>query len=77
LCDKPDFTTYPEKSGGRRYFVTESHFLALDVEVHLFGASNQEVAQNDPKPQKSRRKQARNHAVPIGALREFIRRAPF
>jgi hypothetical protein len=50
---------------------------ALDVEVHLFGASNQEVAQNDPKPQKSRRKQARNHAVPIGALREFIRRAPF
>jgi len=50
---------------------------ALDVEVHLFRASNQEVAQNDPKPKKSRSKKARNHQVPIGALRELIRRAPF
>jgi len=50
---------------------------ALDVELHLFGASNQEVAQNDPQPKKSRSKKARNHPVPIGALRELIRRAPF
>ena len=28
LRDKPDFATYPEKSGGRRYFVIESHFFA-------------------------------------------------
>ena len=50
---------------------------ALDVELHLFPASNQEVAQNDSKPKKSRNKNARNHQVPIGALRELIRRAPF
>jgi uncharacterized caspase-like protein len=49
---------------------------ALDVELHLFRASNQEVAQNDPKPKKSRSKKARNQ-IPIGALRELIRRAPF
>lgn len=50
---------------------------ALDIELHLFGASNQQVAQNDPKPKTSRSKRTRNHQIPIGALREFIRRAPF
>src|SRR5262249_28924306 len=50
---------------------------ALDTELILFGASNQEVAQNDAKPKKSRGKRSRNHPVPIGALREFIRRVPF
>jgi uncharacterized caspase-like protein len=50
---------------------------ALDAELHLFGASSQQVAQNDSKPKPSRSKRARNHQIPIGALREFIRRAPF
>jgi hypothetical protein len=50
---------------------------ALDVELHLFGASNQEVGQNDSKPKKSRSKKTRNHPVPVGAIRDLIRRAPF
>jgi uncharacterized caspase-like protein len=50
---------------------------ALDVDLHLFGASNQQLTQNDSKPKKSRTKQTRNQAVPIGAIRELIRRAPF
>ena len=50
---------------------------ALDVEMHLFGAANQQVNQNDLEPKRSRNKKARNHQVPIGALRELIRRAPF
>ena len=50
---------------------------ALDAELHLFGASSQQVAQNDSTPKKSRSKRARSHQIPIGALREFIRRAPF
>jgi len=49
---------------------------ALDVDVQLFSASNQEVGQDDSKPKKSRKK-ARNHPVPIGAIRDLIRRAPF
>lgn len=50
---------------------------ALDVELHLFDASNQQVSQSDSKPKKSRGKRTRNHPVPIGAIRDFIRRAPF
>ena len=50
---------------------------ALDVELHLFGASNQQVSQNDSKPKKSRSKKTRNHPVPISAIRDLIRRAPF
>jgi uncharacterized caspase-like protein len=50
---------------------------ALDIELHLFGASNQEVAQNDSKPKKSRSKRARNYPVPVGAIRDFIRHVPF
>jgi uncharacterized caspase-like protein len=51
---------------------------ALDVELHLFGASNQQVSQNDSEPKKSRNKRPRNYPpVPIGVLRDFIRHAPF
>jgi len=50
---------------------------ALDAELHLFGAPSQQVAQNESKPKPSRSRRARNHQIPIGALREFIRRAPF
>ena len=50
---------------------------ALDVELHLFNASNQEVGQNDSKPKKSQSKKSRTHQVPMGAIRDLIRRAPF
>ncbi len=53
---------------------------ALDTEFYLFHApdqSNQEVSQNEPKPKKPRSKRTRNHPIPIGALRDLIRRAPF
>jgi len=50
---------------------------ALDSELHLFGASNQQLSQNDSKPKKSQSKKMRNHRVPIGAIRDLIRRAPF
>ena len=50
---------------------------ALDVDLHLFNKTNQEVSQNDSKPKKSRSRKTRNHPVPVGALRDLIRRAPF
>jgi hypothetical protein len=51
---------------------------ALDVELHLFGASNQQVSQNDSEPKRSRSKRTRNYPpIPVGALRDFIRHAPF
>ena len=50
---------------------------ALDIELQLFGTPNQEVGQNDSRPKKSRSKKTRNHPVPVGAIRDLIRRAPF
>jgi uncharacterized caspase-like protein len=50
---------------------------ALDVELHLFGAANQQVSQNDSEPKRPRSKKTRNHPIPIGVIRDFIRHAPF
>ena len=50
---------------------------ALDVELHLFGASNQKVSQSDSGPKKPRSNKTRNHPVPIGAIRNLIRGMPF
>ena len=50
---------------------------ALDTELQLFGASEQQVSQNDSNPKKSRSKNRRNQQVPIGAIRDLIRGMPF